>query len=787
MFIDISSSLELPKHMTVKTARQPSGPHHSAAEGSCTDSSDVDSAYEGCSNSIQGPWKQTQQACSRPGGSCAARACLDLTASFTPRSACSTPGGADNSMGIQLHALVFSTQQQRQQRSSTDSGPHSARFHNQQISLGSSGRTRSGPVRTRTSSDLSRGSADCTNSWSTSSHARGGYVLQSLTALGMNGSPRRGGSCARGSISKAKQILAEAVNSMPGDHGSGPFPLSTCDTGVLSPLLSIIRQNGAVSCRSSLSDAASSCSSGSAACGLTCRSSSRCLHSSGSSLSGTSRGCSARLSRASSSCEGDCCSYSSIPPILPEEEPSELCSDSPVDFLQQRQQAAQLQKVIDCIDTVRYLAMDDSNRMALIDLGAVDLLLSKLQPAAKPAPQVIISCLAALSQVCKHDVMKQQLWDNSDSAVILQLLSSRQNTPAVKAAHHAVMQLGWSVDSAYGSCCTSSITGSIFDSVTSHISSADSSSSMCSGANVLLEPAIIPALAEALHPAADVPVLMSALKLLSKAAASDDFDASAPAVGPDINSIAEQPALKRQQQVNWNKVLFALMPLLIPTQRRQGHLVLSAALELLVVLTERYLELQPAVCAAGCLPPLLVQVLEGHSEQSLQAACILTGIVDCSAAQDRLAQEPALALLLRVVQNKERSVDVQLAAVHVLRRLATCVPKTAALLKLQGAASVIVAMVQEVPDQEVRRAAGGLLQLLGTPVVFRPRQGRSLDYGSRAFSKQHRVPHQTQQHVQQQRHKPYVQQPQPQQWQLSQLYGSMGVVAAGCCAARSQF
>lgn len=681
------------------------------------------------------------------GGSCAAQARQVVSPSVTPRSACSTPGGADNSMGIQLHALVFGTQQQQQHHlSGADSRRHNASFQQRQIPLHSAGRTRSGPVRTRTSSDFRRGSIDGTDGWSASSRARGGYVLQSLTALGMNGSSRSRG-CVRGSISKAKQVLAEAVNCIPGAHGSGQFALSTCDTGVLAPLLSIIRQDGirqnsAVSCCSSL---------GNSSCGR-------------------------------SSGKRDCSRTSRIAELTSDQ----TCGSLGEDFLQQQQQqAAQRQKVVDCIDTVRYLAMDDSNRMALIDLGAVELLLSKLQPAAKQPPEVISSCLAALSQVCKHDVMKQQLWDNPDSAVILQLLSSRHNSPAVKAAHHAVTQLGWSVDSAEHSGCTSSMTGSIFDSVTSHISSADSSSSVCSGANMLVAPAIIPALAAALHPAADVPVLLSALKLISKAASSEESSALSPALIPFSGSIPEQPTLQRQQQINWNKVLFALMPLLIPTQRRQGHQVLSAALELLVVLTESHPELQPAVCAAGCLPPLLVQVLEGQSEQSLQAACILTGIVDCSAAQQRLSQEPALALLLRVLQNKERSGDVRLAAVHMLRRLATCVPKTVELLKLQGAAPVIMALLREVSDHDVRRAAGGLLQLLGTPVISRPRPGRSLDYGSRAFGSQQRMPQQQQSKHQSQRL--YVQQPQSQQWQLSELYGHMGVVAAGCCVGRSQF
>ncbi|KAF6262637.1 hypothetical protein COO60DRAFT_1624902 [Scenedesmus sp. NREL 46B-D3] len=217
----------------------------------------------------------------------------------------------------------------------------------------------------------------------------------------------------------------------------------------------------------------------------------------------------------------------------------------------------------------------------------------------------------------------------------------------------------------------------------------------------------------------DVPVLLSALRLLSKAAGSIDPELPAAPLSPspagDHNSEQQQP----QQRVaaGWHKVLFALMPLLIPTHRRQGHVVLGAALELLVVLTEQHPQLHAAVCISGCLPPLLAQVLEGTGEQSLQAACILTGIVDTAAAQERLCQEPALAALLRVLSDSAKSVDVRLAAVHMLRRLASAVPRCVAVLKAQHAVPAVVALLRAVHDSDVRHAAAGLLHLLGTPVV----------------------------------------------------------------------
>jgi hypothetical protein len=445
-----------------------------------------------------------------------------------------------------------------------------------------------------------------------------------------------------------------------------------------------------------------------------------------------------------------CCS---IPPTLHEEGPDPFDERSHSELLaakQAKQRIARVQKVVDCIDTVKYLSMDDSNRMALIDLGAVELLLSKLQCASKPAPEVSVAALGALSAICKYDALKQQLWENPDSAVVLQLLRSRRISPEVKAAHMAAGQLAWSCDSSSGSSCASALCGgsstSVFDSVSSGpFSSADSSSSSCSGANVLLEPALIPALAEALHPAVDAPVLLSALRLLSKAAGSIDLELPAPPLSPSPAGSFSGSEQQQQRRVaaGWHKVLFALMPLLIPTHRRQGHLVLGAALELLVVLTEQHPQLHAAVCISGCLPPLLAQVLEGTSEQSLQAACILTGIVDTAAAQERLCQEPALAALLRVLSDSAKSVDVRLAAVHMLRRLAAALPRCVQVLKAQCAVPAVVSLLREVHDSDVRHAAAGLLQLLGTPVVLRPR--RSSDKGH--SSTQQCGAQQQQQHV----------------------------------------
>ncbi|KAF8056234.1 CAF1-7 [Scenedesmus sp. PABB004] len=658
--------------------------------------------------------------------------------SVSPRSACSTPGGADNSMGLHLHALVFDAPSRHAAAAARRPGAcelaaapgacSSASFASRQQQL--LGANRRYPARNRTSSDLRRSSQDsCAHPWAR--RGGGGPLLASVAALGLAASPTAGRAAPRGSISKAKLVLAEAINSMPGAHGLRDYSPATCDAGVLAPLLSIIRHNGATSRRSSFTEsAASTCSSTSTGAGFAAGAAPRGAGGGGRrSRAGSADG--AALDDAAAALGG------LVPPTLHEDAPAALDGDAEraaaLAAARARAAAAAQQKVVDCIDTVKYLAMDDSNRVALIDLGAVELLLAKLQPGAAPAPEVAASALAALPALAKHDAVKAQLWEAADAGVLLRLLRGRTNTPVVKAAHGAVAQLCWSVDGGGG--CGGGAAGcgggSVFDSISSGaFSSTDSASSSCSGANVLLEPRVVPALAACLHPAADVPVLLSALKLLSKAAAS--VQPETPAPPPGAGSIgAARAGAARAATAGWHTVLFALMPLLIPNHRRQGHLVLGAALELLVVLTEQHPALHAAVCASGCLPPLLAQMAEGDGERSLQAACILTGLVDVRPGAERLSQEPAVAVLLRVLQDAGKGVDVRLAAVHMLRRLAATVPRAVPLLKLHCAVPVVVALLRSVPDADVRRAAAGLLQLLGTPVVVRAR--RSLDDGSRVL------------------------------------------------------
>jgi hypothetical protein len=419
--------------------------------------------------------------------------------------------------------------------------------------------------------------------------------------------------------------------------------------------------------------------------------------------------------------------------------------------------AQQQQKVVDCLETVRYLAMDDSNRMALIDLGAVELLLNKLQrtPAScfntRPssssnsicsAPAVMEALLSALSVVAKHDAIKLRVWDNPGSAALLQLLAHRHTSPVVKAAHLCVANLAWSID--LDRSHVSSGSSGVFDSVSSHPGRDDatSTSSSSCGSNVLLTPALIPALAAGLHPAADAPVLLSLLKLLNKAASSSCLAPSvvsspcSSACASDSSSdalcaVSLSPAPSTAWKVGWQQTIFALPPLLMRTgpqggsPGRQQH-VLGTVLELMITLTEQHPEFHAVISAAGCLPPLLALLLNSSicacREVSLQAACVLHALLDCPDAVELLGQERSVALLLQVLGSSRNSIDVRLAMLHMLRRLSAASHSCVEYLKQQGAVPTVVALLQQVHGNEVKRAAVGLLQLLGKQVVVRPRK-----------------------------------------------------------------
>lgn len=682
----------------------------------------------------------------------------------SPRSACSTPGRTADSLRPAFRRCLPS-----RQYSSND--------------------------RQRFSQDSKRPATFTGNPWSTSGYSQGASsayssssscsIVRAIASLGLDGPrvPKDAKAAAaealasagrRGSISKAKKILAEAISSVPGAHGLASCASSAADTGVLSPLLTIIRNNGAVksaadsSGRSSKSVSRRS-SFSEVITGLTNRSS---LDGSGGSSNSSNK--ERRVLRRSSfseaagglnsDFEGDPEDAGTVSTSSnPTSRSSSLSSPQqlPVSPNTVLSPAQQQQKVVDCLETVRYLAMDDSNRMALIDLGAVELLLNKLQPTpasmfhnqAKStsssicsAPPVMEALLSALSVLAKHDATKLRVWDNPGAAALLALLSTRHTSPVVKAAHLCVANLAWSAD-LDRSCHASSGSSSVFDSVSSHHGRDDATSTASSGcgSNVLLTPALIPALAAGLHPTAEVPVLLSLLKLLNKAASSSCL-APSPASSPCSSScpsessneqlcaVSLSPTHSSAWKVGWQQAIFALPPLLLRAAPSHSscpgrqQLVLGAALELMIALTEQHPEFHAVICAAGCLPPLLALLVNGSSSQrehSLQAACVLHALLDCPDAVQLLGREGSLALLLQVLGDSHNSVDVRMAMLHILRRLAAASHSCVELLKLQGAVPVVVALLQQIQgNNEVKRTAVGLLQLLGKQVVVRPRKSQ---------------------------------------------------------------
>jgi hypothetical protein len=620
-------------------------------------------------------------------------------------------------------------------------------------------------------------------------------IVRAIAALGLEGAGSGGGSSfsaapdsssgaavRRGSISRAKRILAEAISCVPGAHGLASCGSAAADTGVLSPLLTIIRNNGVVRGLPAVDEAtAASSLQGSSRRSVSRRSSFSDAMLSGSSSS-SSRGVTRRASFSEATGGLNCPSFVEQSCGLGIGGPAAapICELQPLSLAAADSSAAEaaVSRVVDSLDTIRFLAMDESNRMALIDLGAVELLLSKLQPSkgrlrsvssnsgsrpslevATPPSAVFEAALSALAALARHDATKLRVWDNGHSAALLALLSAGRHTaPLTKAAHLCVAQLAWSfeLDQDRGACYTphnTSSVSSIFDSVSSHPGgrgddAASTSSSGC-GSNVLLTPALIPALAAGLHPAADVPVLLSLLKLLTKAVGSSCLASSAASTPTSTSSSGSRGELCAVQQVavecraGWQAAIFALPPLLClheagssssggGTANRQA--VVDAALELLVALCEQHPELHAVVCTAGCLSSLLVLLMGKDSHASLQAGCALAALLDCPAALAELCQEQALTALLHVVDDVSKAANVRVASLHMLRRLAGAVPACAGLLSQLGAVHATQALLQQVHGSDVRRGAVALLQLLGKQVVVRPRSVKqhrsSVDGGS---------------------------------------------------------
>jgi hypothetical protein len=373
-------------------------------------------------------------------------------------------------------------------------------------------------------------------------------------------------------------------------------------------------------------------------------------------------------------------------------------------------------RLLDCIDTVTFLAHDASNCSVLDTLGAVPTLcglLQRLAPCGVPGGQqveptaALLRCLAALAKHC--EAVKPKFWSSRGGDVTLQLLGARHVSAAVLAAHAAVDVLAWAA-----------LTG-------------DSSNSNSVGSRrsrrraVLLEPRLLQALASVLHPNTPPQLLRLALQQLHKAAAVKGAGTGA----------------------GWRGAAFALVPLLVATPGRRWSAgdapvrqsppveVQRQVLEVLLVLVERE-DMHDLLAAAGCLPPLLTLLVDKTSGRlGALAGCVLTSVVDAPACQKRLQEEAVLVALLKVLQQHDTFRDeALLAAAHLLRRLVQGSDHSAhhpqqqqqlqqhmvALLQAHGALPLLYRLLLADLDPDVRHVLVSLLAKLGGEVTHRSRR-----------------------------------------------------------------
>jgi len=405
----------------------------------------------------------------------------------------------------------------------------------------------------------------------------------------------------RFSISRAKSVLAEcAVGAA--DRGG----LVACETGVLSPLLARIRADGVVLDADggvlNRSDTYTSNVDGS------------CTGGGDGSVVGRGRSCdlwpaSRRCSVDAAGVQGNGGSHSyirrSADTITPIDAAAVEREEVPIEQQQQ-------QRLLDCLETVSYLAVDDTNRSALVNMGAPQLLASKFTAAAMvaglapghaatpsaataaapaaahggaaisntplPASQAVgAAALRALVGLLRGDSLKREFWSSDSGAVLLAVLSTATRSgELVNAAFSAAASLAWSAAQSGGS--------SSFDAL-SYLSSDLYGTATPRGGSTtavqLLEPRLVQSLAgsSALHPRANPAVTLAALRLLVlaqqrqsppvKAAQRSTSDTSGGSAPPSPTScggsIEEQPrdAASKAQACGWRTAAFSLVPLLM--------------------------------------------------------------------------------------------------------------------------------------------------------------------------------------------------------------------------------
>lgn len=246
-----------------------------------------------------------------------------------------------------------------------------------------------------------------------------------------------------------------------------------------------------------------------------------------------------------------------------------------------------LEKLAVTLNTFSFLLLDKGNRKIALELHSLDFLLSLLRRNADPG--IVCSTLGALLNLLKHESKdKVLLWKHTNKGALLSLITAKQAPEVIVEALYTCRILGF-----------------------------------VSTKSQLLEPALLPVVAEVLHPATDVRVLLKALNFLNHAASLPNT----------------------QQLGGWHTCVFRVVPLL--TQCSDGD-VRDSALTVLCGLSE-HADFRNMFYAAGAVAPLLAALSDPRCAISSKAAFVLGSLSEGGLPRDKLCQEPAVLSMLRVL------------------------------------------------------------------------------------------------------------------------------------------
>lgn len=445
--------------------------------------------------------------------------------------------------------------------------------------------------------DVRRSSSDCASRVAALAAAR-------ASAVGALAPPGRAPPARRFSISRAKSVLAECAASA-GDRGE----LVACETGVLSPLLARIRADGAVP---DADCGASDCCGG-------------CASRRGSSeLWPASSRCCADGAAAAAVMGGQRASADGGDPLAGPRRCAVLAgfSGQGVGEVEEEDDRESLvrerrQRLLDCLETVCYLSVDDTNRAALVSMGAPRLLAEKFaEYAARHAGATAASrsdaddidspsaaggiggggpsdgalaaaALRAAAGLLRSDGLKREFWAGRGGEALIAVLECRPRPGAGDlgaAAYSAAEALGWTSGLAsvgagaapHGAGAPALyLSSGIYGGSPGGSAAAVAAAAAPSGAQELIEPRLLRALGSgrALHPRADPAAVLPALELLTLAqkrrlqAARERRGSSSGGSGPRSPCAADELG---EQQIScaWRGVAFGLVPLLVAAAQK---------------------------------------------------------------------------------------------------------------------------------------------------------------------------------------------------------------------------